>query len=335
MPTKSATCTNNLLYLVVLRALASCNRLFGGFNSSCARAVIGVVVTGALSAVAAASYLQLGRAIALRINVVAESTVYELSRHRRRFSQLNIAELPAPVQRYFAYALKEGQPCARFVCLKQSGVFRTAPAAGGRWHKVHAEQYVSCTEPGYVSSATLELAPLLWLRGWDSLINGQGNVFWKLCSLVTVEDARGHDVDRAALVRYLSECPCFPTALLPSRYIQWQPISDTAARCHLRDRGHHVSAVFTFGDDGRITGMVSNDKVRALAGGGRGRETWAARYDAYRELGGVRVPTELVAEWRGPDGTAYPYARFRVLDVRSWDSVEGGLAAKAAAVACG
>lgn len=325
------SCT--LLHLLILRFLACFSRIISAFswsNFSCLRAAASVAVTGVLSAVALSSYLDLGKAVAQRISAVAESTALEARLHRRRFSCLNIAELPAPVQRYFKYALSEGQTYVKFVCVKQTGWFRTAMAAGeAGWKKVKAEQYYSTTEPGFVWAATIELAPLLWIRGWDSYVRGCGNMYWKLCSLFTVEDTRGKHVDRSALIRYLSECPCFPTALLPGRYVSWEPIDDTSARCHLRDRGFHVSGVFYFNEAGQITRFTTDDRVRMLAGGMCCRNSWTGYYKTYKDVRGMQVPTQLTAVWELPDGQHFEYARLEVSEIRSWDSVDGGLMAKA------
>lgn len=93
-------------------------------------------------------------------------------------------------------------PVHRFVCVKQTGSWRnstgSAPGSAGGWKRVTADQYYSTTEPGYVWAATVELAPLLWIRGWESYLRGTGSQHWKLCSLLTVQDTRGRHVDRCA-----------------------------------------------------------------------------------------------------------------------------------------
>ena len=42
------------------------------------------------------------------------------------------------------------------------------------WKKVQARQYYCTAQPGYVWAATINLAPLLWIRGWDSYLKGVG-----------------------------------------------------------------------------------------------------------------------------------------------------------------
>lgn len=125
---------------------------------------------------------------------------------------------------------------------------------------------------GYVWVATIQLAPLFWVRGWDSylqgnpsahalfcllstmpcvlcssyswlmayaacklllppgvycdaftLVAGKGNMLWKLLSAITLVDFGGPEIDQAGLSRYLSESVFFPTALLPSQRLTWEP----------------------------------------------------------------------------------------------------------------
>ena len=40
------------------------------------------------------------------------------------------------------------------------------------WKKVRARQYYCTAQPGYVWAATINLAPLMWIRGWDSYLKG-------------------------------------------------------------------------------------------------------------------------------------------------------------------
>ena len=43
---------------------------------------------------------------------------------RGPFSEEELKDLPEPVQRYFKYALKNGQAAINFCSLKQTGLFR-------------------------------------------------------------------------------------------------------------------------------------------------------------------------------------------------------------------
>ena len=40
------------------------------------------------------------------------------------------------------------------------------------WKRVQARQYYCTAQPGYVWAATIHLAPLMWIRGWDCYLRG-------------------------------------------------------------------------------------------------------------------------------------------------------------------
>lgn len=174
-----------------MRTLACLSPFPTIFSSS-----ISLVLTGIVSILAAATtHYAFGRAITQRILAVAESTTTTKRSPARLYSSENLTALPDPVARYLKATLQDGQSLVRFVCIKQRGMYRTC-ASSDSWRRVHAEQYYSVTEPGFVWSATVELVPLVWLRGWESYVRGRGSLYWKLLSLFTVEDHRGDDVDR-------------------------------------------------------------------------------------------------------------------------------------------
>lgn len=114
-------------------------------------------------------------------------------------------------------------PPSRCACLRQSGWFRFLPgtpaasaaapggaeAAGGggkEWKPLRAEAYVSVGgRPGLVWSATIQLAPLQWVRGFASYLRGRGSTRWKLCTLWRVHDVEGErSLDTLSLLRFLA-----------------------------------------------------------------------------------------------------------------------------------
>lgn len=87
-------------------------------------------------------------------------------------------------------------------------------------------------------------------------------MFWKLLSALTLVNFGGPEIDRAALSRYLSEAVFFPTALLPSRNLSWEAISEDSAKAKLTHKGQQVSAVFHFNRAGQVTHLESSDRPR-------------------------------------------------------------------------
>ena len=67
-----------------------------------------------------------------------EILAHARDRSSQRFTYQQIATLPEPVQRYFRFALPDGQPYISSLRLTHGGKFRTAPGKG--WVNIKGEQ---------------------------------------------------------------------------------------------------------------------------------------------------------------------------------------------------
>src|SRR4051794_33327935 len=76
------------------------------------------------------------------------------------FSPKLLEGLPAPVARYFEFALTPGQPLTRRARLVQRGEFRVG-GFEAPWHPISAVQHVSVKPPGFVWDARIRVAPFL------------------------------------------------------------------------------------------------------------------------------------------------------------------------------
>jgi hypothetical protein len=114
-------------------------------------------------------------------------------------------------------------------------------------------------------------------------------------------------MNEAEFVRYLAEAVWYPTALLPAAGVEWEAVDETSARATMTDGDVTASAVFHFGEDGRVE-RVTAKRYR--------QETddfapWVGSFDAYKRHDGVEVPTAAEVAWRTPDGDR-PYWRATV-----------------------
>lgn len=222
-------------------------------------------------------------------------------------------QLPAPVARYFRWALKEGQPLIRSARIVWRGEFRARQTEDG-WEPFEAEQHFSAQPPGFVWDANIRMAPLVKVRVRDAYLAGQGSMQGKLLSLVPVVDQQGAaELNAGALQRYLAEAVWFPTALLPSQGVKWSVIDDNRALATLKDSGTTVSLEFHFSAAGEITGVFSPGRYREVKG--RYELTpWAGHFRNYEERNGIKIPVAGEVEWQLPGGN-FPYWRGRVIEV--------------------
>jgi len=230
----------------------------------------------------------------------------------KTFSFNDLEGLPEPVQRYFKYALKDGQEHIRFVRLKQIGEFRMKENQS--WMPIKAEQYFTTEDPAFIWRVKFTMAPFIWIEGRDMYYQGKGNMLIKILSTITVADAAGSEMDISTLIRFLAEAPWFPTALLPSDYLEWKEIDSNSAQAIIKDKGYTASGIFTFNEKGEIIKFVTNDRYME-ADGKYFKEQWGGYYKNYREIEGMKIPTEGEVEWNLSDRDLQ-YAKLKITDIQ-------------------
>lgn len=228
-----------------------------------------------------------------------------------RFSLTQLDGLPAPVARYFAFALTPGAPLARRATVRHEGEFAITPDA---WHPFASVEHFAAGPPGFVWDARIRVAPLVTVRVRDSYLDGEGAMIARAAAIVPIANERGTQaMAEASLQRYLAEAPWLPTALLPSAGVAWMALDDSTARATLTDRGVTVSVDFHFGAGGEI---VRTSAVRNRDVGGTSVPTlWVGAHHDYRRVHGMMVPREGEVGWVLPDRSWLPYWRGRIVDV--------------------
>jgi hypothetical protein len=228
----------------------------------------------------------------------------------RIVSLKNFDNLPAPVARYFRFALKEGQPVIRTARISHSGKFNL----NDKWIPFESNQHFSAYPPAFVWDAKMQMNFLMSVRVRDGYSDGKGMMLAKISGLFTVADADSNDehLSSGALMRFLAESAWLPTALLPNENLQWSPINDYRALATLTDAGVTVSLEFEFNQKGEITGIFSPERFREYKGEYK-PFPWFGRFWDYQERNGMRIPLQGEVEWQMPNGHS-PYWRGRIIE---------------------
>ncbi|HEU6450274.1 MAG TPA: DUF6544 family protein [Gemmatimonadaceae bacterium] len=225
-------------------------------------------------------------------------------------------DLPAPVARYFAFAMPSQTVRAHTAHIRWTGEFQMRPGAG--WRPFEAEQDFTALPPGFVWDARIRMMPLVPVRVRDSHIAGQGTMLGRLGGLVTVVNQGGTpEMATSALARWLGEAVWFPTALHPREThdegVQWEAIDDTTARATIRDGANEVSADFHFAPTGEITSMTA---LRYRDVNGTSVLTrFEGRYRDYALRNGIMIPMSAEVAWLLPEGR-FAYWRGHPAEVR-------------------
>jgi hypothetical protein len=125
------------------------------------------------------------------------------------FKRDQLAGLPAPVVRYFEFALTPGRPLIRTARIEHTGEFRSSLDAP--WSPFKSVQHFSVDPPGFVWDAAIRMGPLMTVRVRDSYLQGVGSMQGKFAALIPVVNARGGaELASGSLHRYLAESVWLP-----------------------------------------------------------------------------------------------------------------------------
>jgi hypothetical protein len=264
--------------------------------------------------------LLLGRTTRRRWRTASERAIRQLTAAaaaERTHGYLQpVNELPDPVRRYFAVVLQEGQPWIRLATVRWCGAFRLVDDAhlDARWRVCRANQVFTTAPPGFLWDAQIRMAPFVATLIRDAYIGGRCSM--QVAALGLFRGARSQDgpeLNASALQRYLGEAVWFPTALLPSARLRWQPIDDRSARAVLTDGPTTVSMDFEFAASGEIISTWTPGRYRATDGA-LTSTPFGGVYWRYADRQGIRIPLEAEAYWT-LGGRAVPYWRGTVDDI--------------------
>ncbi len=219
--------------------------------------------------------------------------------------------LPAPVQRYFRAALRDGQPLVAVARLDLGGTINMGEATD-RWKPFTSAQRVVTRRPGFDWDARVAMAPGVTARVHDAYVGGEGILHAALFGLVPVASERGTpEMAHGELLRFFAEAAWYPTALLPSQGVRWEAVDDASARATLRDGDTAATLLFRFGPDGLVASFHADARGRGIVAGVATTAPWEGRYEDYAERGGMRVPLVGEVAWLLPEGRK-TYFRGRV-----------------------
>lgn len=229
------------------------------------------------------------------------------------FDSKQLDGLPEPVARHLRQVLPEGAPIIRAVEVMHRGRFNLSQN-GEQWKPFTSRQHVVTHPPGFVWDGRVSMAPGLDVHVHDAYVGGEGILepaILGLFTLVKLTD-RG-EVARGELMRFMAEAAWYPTALLPSQGMQWEPIDANSARATLVDGEIRLSMTFHFGADGLLDTIRTESRGRTV--GDQVIPTpWEGRMSNYQRRDGLLIPLDGEVAWLTPEGRL-PYWRGTITEL--------------------
>ena len=221
-----------------------------------------------------------------------------------------LANVPAPVARFFRRTLCDGQRIIRSARLRQTGEF----FLNGAWRPMRARQVFSASPPAFVWDARISAAPFMPAYVRDSYMGQRATMRADMLALYPLVNQCGApELNAAALLRYLGEAAWFPTRLVAGDGLTWKPMDDERAEATLTDGSTTVSLQFRFDDQGDLIELYSPGRFREV-NGAYVSTPWRVRALGQEVFGGMRMMSPAVVEWVLPDGPL-PYWRGRIREI--------------------
>ena len=231
-----------------------------------------------------------------------------------RYDVRELEGLPTPVQRYFRAVLHDGQPIITAVSIEQEGSMNMSETAQ-RWKPFTAKQRFVTRRPGFLWDAKIMMLPGVPVYVHDAYIAEDGLLNGAVLGLIPVVNVSGTpEMAQGELLRFFAEAAWYPTALLPSQGVQWQPIDDRSASATLSDGNTGVTLTIRFYEDGLIESFYAPARGR-MVDGKASSAPWQGRLWNYVLRDGMRVPLEGEAAYLMPEGEQV-YWRGKVTSIR-------------------
>lgn len=137
------------------------------------------------------------------------------------FDPFIIENLPVAARNYLTRAIAPGTLIASAVRLEMKGEIKL----NEKWLPFEATQVVRNNQ-GFVWRAHV-IRGMVGISGFDRLVNGEGEMNWKVLGLIPVMSASGPDITRSAAGRLATEYSMLPSAQLDPK-ILWKGLSETS-----------------------------------------------------------------------------------------------------------
>lgn len=217
------------------------------------------------------------------------------------------ASLPAALRNYLRYSISDSSIQISNVYLEHTGFYRTRE--NQKWYPIIGKEYFISHTPNFIWYAELNIKDILKIRIREKYLDGKGNVWIKLYSLIKLGSIEEEEADQSALTRYVSEMVWFPPSLITNKFIRWEAIDKYSFKACIYHNGLLAEVTFYVNEYGQIIKADTNDIYRHKKNAG-----WTILYDEYMEVDGLKVPTYCESIWKHPKNE-FSYAKFNITKI--------------------
>jgi hypothetical protein len=200
-----------------------------------------------------------------------------------------LANLPKAARLYLKHAIAPGAILASGVKLWMHGEIKL----GQKWHPFKGEEVI-CWNRGMIWRATTWMQGLpIW--GADRIVDGVGDMQWKILGLFPVMQASGADISRSGIGRMQGESVWLP-AVLCNPDIAWTELDTAHVQANFTAWGEPAELLLTIDDIGRLE-QVKFKRWGNPEGGDHHYVDFGGVVEEESSFGGYTIPTRLRLGW--------------------------------------
>lgn len=171
----------------------------------------------------------------------------------------------------------------------------------GQWKHIDCTQHNFLPDPIRLVYMKTKMFGIVGLEAFDSFRHGHGGMMIRMAKLFNMIDAKGPEMDRAALVTILAEVMIIPDYAVQT-YIQWEEINPYTLRGTINYHGLKASGIFYFNSNFVIEKFETTDRYYTDKKGKFHPVKWTAECSGYTRHGEISFPTTFKSTWNFPTG---------------------------------
>jgi hypothetical protein len=194
--------------------------------------------------------------------------------------------LPPAVARWIERAVPTGTPVSEGVELVEEGEL----LVGEKWTPWSGTQLVWHDAVGFEWRAGLRAAGRLALKLNEGCTAEEAWSKGRLAKLMPLRRAKGPEVVRAQLVRYLAELPLAPSAVLGNPGLEWSADGPDAALVQAAIGDFSATVRLEVDGDGEVVRASAPDRPRETGTSGFEDTPFEIAFSEHGDVGDVRAP---------------------------------------------
>ncbi len=222
-----------------------------------------------------------------------------------------ISSFPLAIRKYLESSIADFSKSAKFVEIELKSELKTDNDSPFLFFP--SNQYYCISKPAYVLDGTIQTNELIHIRSIETFIAGKGNILNKFMSSITISDAKGSQINRNGLTRYLIESVFYPNMLFENKNITINESNNLYAEFYIELDTLKAAAKFHFNDRDEIGMITTNHKFRTTKLGYT-KYLHATHFFDYKFFGNFKVPTRIEHQWVSDD-SAFTYQRSVVSNI--------------------